>query len=151
MDRPAVLTLVDDTGGFHEVVLMAIHGNSADLSIGGVVVTHPIESITNVWFGQSMLLWRPPGGKARSLGPTTRGPDVVWLRESLATIDEQFASGSPNSDVYDAELEQIVRDFQRAHRLDVDGLAGQQTQIVINSLLAVDGTPRLASELLAQD
>jgi hypothetical protein len=31
----------------------------------------------------------------------------------------------------------------------VDGLAGQQTQIVINSLLATDGTPRLTMSVLA--
>ena len=35
--------------------------------------------------------------------------------------------------------------------LDIDGLAGQQTQIIINSLLAVEGTPRLSTPRLAQD
>ena len=151
MDRPAVLTLVDDSGKSHDVVLMAIHSTTADLSIGGVLVTHPIEAITNAWFGEYLLLWRPPGGTAVALGPGLRGTDVLWLRESLAAIDEQYASSNPTSDTYDTELEQIVRAFQRAHRLDVDGLAGQQTQIIINSLLAVDGTPRLNSALLAQD
>ena len=60
-------------------------------------------------------------------------------------------SANPASTVFDAELDQIVRNFQRDHRLDVDGLAGQQTQIIINSLLTVDGTPRLSSALLAKD
>ncbi|MBT8066460.1 MAG: AAA family ATPase [Gammaproteobacteria bacterium] len=151
MDRPTMLTLVDETGASHQVVLTAIHDGAADLSIGGVLVTHPVEAITNAWFGQYMLLWRPPGGSAVSLGPDSRGADVLWLRESLAAIDEEFATGNPNSDLYDAELEQTVRAFQRAHRLDVDGLAGQQTQIVINSLLTVDGTPRLSSALLVQE
>ena len=76
-----------------------------------------------------------------SLLPGSRGSNVVWLRESLATIDPQYGSG--DSDIYDAELQAIVRRFQRDHRLDVDGLAGQQTQIVINSLLGADGSPRL--------
>jgi general secretion pathway protein A len=151
MDRPAVLTLVDDAGGSHEIVLLAVRGNVVDLSIGGVLVSHPVEAITDAWFGQYMLLWRPPGGSAVSLAPNTRGANVLWLRESLAAIDEQFATSKPDSDIYDAELEQIVRAFQRAHRLDVDGLAGQQTQIVVNSLLTVDGTPRLNSALLAQE
>lgn len=151
MDRPAVLTLVDDAGGSHEIVLLAVNGNSVDLSIGGVLVTHPADAVTNAWFGQYLLLWRPPGGSAVSLGPNTRGANVLWLRESLALVDEQFATSKPDSDTYDGELEQIVRAFQRAHRLDVDGLAGQQTQIVVNSLLTVDGTPRLNSALLAQE
>lgn len=151
MDRPAVLTLVDRGGRSHQVVLMAIHGSTADLSIGGVLVTHPVESITGAWFGQYLMLWRPPTGRAVSLGPNSRGAEVLWLRESLAAIDDQYVSENPSSDVYDAELEQIVRSFQRAHRLDVDGLAGKQTQIIINSLLGVDGTPRLNTSLLAQD
>ena len=146
-----MLTLVDETGESHEVVLTAIHGSAADLSIGGVLVTHPVEAITNAWFGQYLLLWRPPGGRAESLGPNSSGANVLWLRESLAAIDEAFVTDSPDTDLYDAELEQNVRAFQRAHRLDVDGLAGQQTQIVINSLLTVDGTPRLSSTLLVQE
>jgi general secretion pathway protein A len=121
------------------------------LSIGGVLVTHPVESITDAWFGQYLLLWRPPSGQAVSLGPDSRGASVLWLRESLAAIDDQFVSSKPSSDEYDAELQQIVRAFQRANRLDVDGLAGKQTQIIINSLLAVDGTPRLNTSLLARD
>ena len=151
MDRPAVLTLIDGGGRSHQVVLTAIHGATVDLSIGGVLVTHPVESITDAWFGQYLLLWRPPSGQAVSLGPNSRGANVLWLRESLAAIDDQYISSEPSSDVYDAELEQIVRAFQRAYRLDVDGLAGKQTQIIINSLLAVDGTPRLNTSLLAQE
>ena len=76
---------------------------------------------------------------------------VAWLRNSLAAIDGRYATANLQSEVFDAELEQIVRTFQRDHRLDVDGLAGQQTQIIINSLLAVEGTPRLSAPRLAQD
>ncbi len=151
MDRPAILTLVDNDGGSHEVVLTAINGDSAELSIGGVRTTHPVDALRDAWFGQYLLLWRPTGGVPRSLGPSSRGRDVLWLRNSLAAIDTQFASSNPDSNVFDDELRQRVRDFQRAHRLKVDGVAGQQTQIVINSLLAADGTPRLIIPRLAQD
>ncbi len=151
MDRPAILTLTDNAGNNHEVVLTAIHGATAELSIGGVRTTHPVQSISEIWFGQYMLLWRPAGGSVVSLGPGTSGADVSWLRASLASISPDYASANPDSDEYDAELEQIVRAFQRDHRLNVDGLAGQQTQIIINSLLAVEGTPRLTMPRLARD
>jgi len=151
MDRPAILTLTDDSGESHEVVLTAIHGATAELSIGGVRTIHTVQSISEIWFGQYMLLWRPAGGSVVSLGPGTRGADVSWLRTSLASISPDYASANPGSDAYDADLERIVRSFQRDHRLDVDGLAGQQTQIIINSLLAVDGTPRLTTPRLARD
>ncbi len=151
MDRPAVLTLIDDDGNSHEVVLTAIIGDAAELSIGGVRVTHPVSDIVNAWFGQFMLLWRPPTEAASALGPGTQGPAVAWLRNSLAAIDQRYASDDAIADVFDAELERIVRAFQRDHRLDVDGLVGRQTQIIINSLLAVEGTPRLSTPRLAQD
>ncbi len=151
MDRPAVLTLIDDDGNRHEVVLTAIIDDVAELSIGGVRVTHPAADIINAWFGEFILLWRPPTEAAAALGPGTRGPAVVWLRNSLAAIDQRYASSDTGTDMFDAELEQIVRLFQRDHRLDVDGLAGKQTQIIINSMLAVEGTPRLSTPRLAQD
>jgi len=151
MDRPAVLTLTDDGGNSHAVVLTAIHGETAELSIGGVRTTHPVQSISDIWFGQYMMLWRPAGGRVVSLGPGARGADVSWLRTSLASISPDYTSANPDSDEYDADLEQVVRSFQRDHRLDVDGLAGQQTQIIINSLLAVEGTPRLTMPRLARD
>ena len=151
MDRPAVLTLIDDNGDSHEVVLTAIFDDSAELSIGGVRVTHPVTGIMRSWFGDFMLLWRPPIGESTFVGPGSQGPNVAWLRESLAAIDSRYATANPQSELFDAELEQRVRSFQRDHRLDVDGLAGQQTQIIINSLLAAEGTPRLSAPRLAQD
>lgn len=143
LDRPAILTLIDSNGDRHAAVLTAIDDGKADLSIGGVTVTHPVDSISDLWFGQYMLLWKPPNAASVSLGPGVRNKNVIWLRQSLGTINPNYASEPIDSDEFDAELEKIVRHFQRDHRLNVDGLAGQQTQIIINSLLAVDGTPRL--------
>jgi general secretion pathway protein A len=149
MDRPAILTLVDDNGDSHKVLLTAIHDDTAELSIGGVLVEHPVSDVLQSWFGQYMLLWRPVGGTPVSLRPGSRNDSVLWLRRSLASISPDYATTNVESDAFDAELERIVRQFQRDHRLGVDGLAGQQTQIVINSLLAADGTPRLTMPMLA--
>jgi len=144
LNRPAVLSVVDDNGNSHDVVLLAIDADgSAELSIGGVRVTHPVNEISDIWFGQFMLLWQPPGGAPVSLAPGSRGVEVVWLRQSLANIDARYVSDAINSDEYDINLQNIVRQFQRDNRLDVDGLAGQQTLILVNSLLGADGTPRL--------
>jgi general secretion pathway protein A len=151
LNRPAILTLVDSTGDSHDVVLSAIHGASADLSIGGVAVTHPVAAIADAWFGQYMLLWKPPGNAPVSLAPGVRGPEVTWLRRSLTSIDASYSSADVDSDEYDSELQAIVRRFQRDNRLDVDGLAGQQTQIIVNSLLTDDQTPRLTTPLLARE
>ncbi|MDJ0907276.1 MAG: AAA family ATPase [Woeseiaceae bacterium] len=150
-DRPAVLTLIDSRGATHNVVLTAVSGGTVDLSIGGVEVSHPLEQLGDMWFGEFVLLWRPPNGSSDVLGPTSSGPAVAWLRQSLAAIDDRYASAYPDSEVFDADLADKVRLFQRDHRLDVDGLAGRQTQIIINTLLEPDRAPRLTIPRLAQE
>ena len=151
LNRPAILELVDQSGDTHYVVLTAIAGQRAELSIGGVVVSHPTSAVADMWFGQYQLLWRPPNGNAISLLPGVRDFNVVWLRQSLAAISDRYRAEPITSDTYDAGLQQKVREFQRDQRLDVDGLAGQQTQIIINSLLEPDNTPRLTTPRLARE
>ena len=151
LDRPAILTVIDANGSSYELVLIAINGDIAELSIGGVTVTHPVHEVTDLWFGDFMMLWRPPSGVAISLSSRSFRPDVVWLRQSLATIDDSYASADVNNGSYDTDLQNIVRQFQRDNRLNVDGLVGQQTLIIINSLLGSSDSPRLTTSRLMQD
>ena len=151
LDRPAILTLVDSRGDRHSTLLTAINGERAELSIGGVSVTHGIGAISSLWFGQYVLIWKPVSGEAASLGPGVRGPAVLWLRQALAAIDERYAANPLDSDFYDPSLTERVRDFQRDHRLAVDGYAGRQTQIIINTLLAPESVPTLQTPRLASD
>jgi murein L,D-transpeptidase YcbB/YkuD len=67
---------------------------------------------------------------------------VRWLRESLALLQGEPVL-EPNSELYDPALAERVRDYQRDHRLTVDGIVGTQTQIVMNTELAIPGTPFL--------
>jgi general secretion pathway protein A len=132
-------------------VLTAISGATLEMSIGGVAVTHTLDDVADMWFGEYLLLWRPPNGSSEALGAGSVGPGVRWLRQSLAAIDDRYLTSSPDSDVFDDELAARVREFQRDNRLDVDGLAGHQTQIIINTRLASDDTPRLTMPRLAQE
>ena len=151
LDRPAILTLTDSRGRTHHVVLKGLDGDRAEISIAGVNVTHPFLDVADAWFGDYILLWQPPNGEAFSLGRGSRGDNVVWLRRSLAAIDDRYRAEPLDSSVYDTELEQRVIAFQLDHRLDVDGVAGQQTQIIINSLLGSEDTPRLKMSRLARE
>ena len=151
LDRPAILTLTDGQGDSHRVVLTAIQGDRAELSIGGVTVSHGLNAVSELWFGQYLLVWKPANGVSIAMVPGTQDPNVTWLRQSLVTIDERYRAEPLDSDVYDRELGERVREFQREHRLIVDGLAGRQTQIIINSLLALQDIPRLTTPRLAQD
>ncbi|NIR62047.1 MAG: hypothetical protein GWO02_22455, partial [Gammaproteobacteria bacterium] len=46
LDRPAILTLTDSRGKDHHVVLEALQGDTAQLSIAGVTVTHGFLDVT---------------------------------------------------------------------------------------------------------
>jgi murein L,D-transpeptidase YcbB/YkuD len=48
------------------------------------------------------------------------------------------------SDVFDEDLVKLVREFQRQHRLTVDGIAGIQTQIAVASAVSGPDAPLLA-------
>lgn len=144
LDRPAMLTLTDTRGTSHQPVLTAIDGDVAELALGQDRVRVPVAELSEYWFGEFMLLWRPPNGETVALRPGSSGANVLWLRESLAAIDDDLITSGTPANVFDASLEQALMEFQRRNRLKVDGLAGQQTQILINSLLADENTPKLS-------
>ena len=151
LNRPAILTLTDSLGNSHRVVLTAIENDRVELSIAGVTVSHDLDAVSDLWFGQYLLIWKPASGVAVALSPGMQDPNVGWLRQSLASIDERYRAEPLDSELYDRGLADRVRDFQREHRLVVDGFAGRQTQIVINSLLTSSDTPSLTNYELAKD
>jgi general secretion pathway protein A len=145
LDRPVILTLTGKDGTGHEMALVGLDGNTAMLATADDAVQVTVDDLSDYWFGQYMLVWRPADGAEDAVGPGMRGEAVRWLRQSLAKLEGRNETEAENADVYDAELEQQVMAFQRQHRLEADGLAGQKTQIIINSLLALDDRPRLSS------
>jgi general secretion pathway protein A len=145
LDRPGVLTLTDSQGRTHEPVLVSLNKDVAELSFGGDHVSFPVDEVADIWFGQFLLIWRPPGGTTLAISPGMQNESVRWLRQSLAALDSDYQPQAADSDFFDEGLQQQLTAFQRQHRLEADGLAGQKTQIIINSLLAQDGTPRLTS------
>ncbi len=144
LDRPAVLTLTDGRGDNHYAVLAGLDEAGVTLRFGDTEATYPVSEVTELWYGQYMLIWRPPAGDPSAIRPGTRSPAVVWLRESLAQLNGEQTANSDASDFFDADLEARLRQFQRQQRLQVDVLAGEQTQIIINSVLSPDATPTLS-------
>lgn len=147
LNRPAVLTLTDTAGNKHAAVLLSLSNDTVELAFGDDTQSWSVNEVSRFWFGQYLIVWRPPNGAPASIRPGTRSPSVAWLRRSLAELDGETATVANDSDYFDADLEARVRNFQRKNRLQVDGLAGEQTQIIINSMLAQDSTPRLSGDI----
>ncbi len=142
INRPAILSLIDANGAAHQVVLSGIDGDRARLLIGAAEARVPIAELADFWFGEFLVLWRPQSGELRPLRAGMRGNDVRWLRQGLEQLNGLPASDAAQ-DYFDADLERLVEDFQRSRRLAVDGIAGVQTQLVLDAALGAPGTPTL--------
>jgi general secretion pathway protein A len=141
-NRPAILMLNDNAGASHQVVLTALDDEHATVQLGGSSHDVSIGELSRYWFGDFVMLWRPGTSQVKSLAQGMRGDDVRWLRQSLQRVEGEHSDG-PVSDLFDESLGKLVRDFQRQHRLTVDGIAGVQTQIVLASAVAPPDSPFL--------
>jgi general secretion pathway protein A len=142
LNRPAILTLTDDRGAKHRVVLSALDERSATLDLGEHEARIPLDELSHDWFGEFTIVWKPKTSSTRLLSVGMRGDEVRWLRRSLNAL-HGAASDPDSDDLYDEALAIAVQNFQREHRLNVDGIAGLQTQVVLDTALADPGSPLL--------
>jgi general secretion pathway protein A len=142
LNRPAILTLTDDHGQRHRVVLSALDDQFATLNLGEHNQRVPLDEISRDWFGEFTVVWKPKTARTRLLSLGMQGDEVRWLRRSLNAL-QGAASDPEHGDVYDEDLAIAVQNFQREHRLNVDGIAGVQTQVVLDTALAEPGSPLL--------
>ena len=146
LNRPAILTLTDDIGRTHQVLLTSLGDETATIDLGGDARTVSIAGMSRYWFGDFLLLWRPPLAVAKALAPGMRGADVRWLRENLR-VAQGLPAAPAGSDFYDEDLAGLVQDFQRQHRLNIDGVAGVQTQIVLDTVVNATGSPTIVPQI----
>ena len=143
-NRPAILMLTDATGGSHEVVLTRLDGERASIDLGKSMHQVGDGELSSYWMGDYVMLWRPEAAPVQTLSTGMRGAGVRWLRRSLEKLAGVSNPGRAD-DIYDASLADLVRQFQRNHRLTVDGIAGVRTQVALAGALASPGSPFLTA------
>jgi len=142
LNRPAILTLTDQGGHRHRVVLTGLDDRVATLALGDRSEQIPLDAVSPLWYGEFTVVWRPKTRRTRDLSVGMSGDEVRWLRRSLNAL--RGAAVDPETgDVFDQDLAVEVQDFQREHRLNVDGIAGIQTQMVLETALADPDSPLL--------
>ncbi len=141
-DRPAIITLTDAQGIPHQVVVTGLDDNRVTLQAGSARQSFPLSELDPLWYGDYLLLWKPNPNAPDPLNPGMVGTAVGWLRSQLATLEHTPDSGSST---YDASLMAAVKQFQASQHLKVDGIAGEETLIHLNTVLSVAGTPRLVT------
>ncbi len=125
-------------------MLSALDDRFATLDLGEHNERVPLDEVSRDWFGEFTLVWKPKTAHTRLLSLGMKGEEVRWLRRSLNAL-QGAASDPENDDVYDEQLTIAVQNFQREHRLNVDGIAGVQTQVMLDTALAEPGSPLLLS------
>jgi general secretion pathway protein A len=144
LGRPALLRLGDAGGTERQVVLVGLDDEGALLLAGERRVHATIAELAATWFGDCVLLWHPSRDFVNELKAGARGPAVRRLHRALLTERGEPASVQPSA-VYTPEVQQQVEDFQRAHHLQPDGVAGIETQLMLDAALAAPGSPRLGA------
>ncbi|MEC9374881.1 MAG: AAA family ATPase [Pseudomonadota bacterium] len=141
LNRPAILTLQDNDGEIHQVVLAEINNFEAKLLINENLIEVTLEAISKMWFGEFLLLWKPQISEIKSFSPGMLDEDIAWVRESLKKI-LGASKTVENLEYFDGELGKQVRQYQIVNQLSANGLIDQQTQININTDIGITG-PRL--------
>ncbi len=96
------------------------------------------------WDGNYTILWRIPPGYTSPSRLGDSGESVAWLHKSLLSIQGKDNGSALESDIFDSELDALVRQFQISSGLQPDGIVGARTWIQINSQTNL-GIPFLSS------
>jgi general secretion pathway protein A len=144
MNVPVVLRLQSPSRGPDaQAVLLSLESSRATLLLAGETRTLATQTLAGEMTGDYVLIWRgPTAGTARQLKPGARGREVAWLHQRFAAVGAGPES-VPNEAVFDATLQQRLREFQRRQGLVADGVAGPVT-VVRLALLDDPEAPTLA-------
>ncbi len=137
LDRPAILTLYEESGAAYPALLTALSKTSATLHIAGANQTVGLPALARKFRGEFTTFWRAPQSLREKIGSGDRGPDVDWLAAQLAKLNGAGAGAWAAGQPYDQALTAQVREFQLAQGLEADGVAGPKTLMYLNSAAGI--------------
>lgn len=144
LNRPAIIELLDSSGARHHVLVSRLEGDQVTIEFPGRQFHFPLGEVDRMWFGKYLALWNPPGIGDRAIRRGMRGAPVAWVRSVL----QRYGLGQGDSganDVFDAGLEGQVKEFQRRHQLQDDGIVGKMTLVYLSTFDTNASSPLLTS------
>lgn len=130
-DRPAILYLnIAELPAY--AVLLKASDDRVLLDVLDREHVIPASSLTDVWDGKFLLLWRSPNEVKGHIALGAQGPAALWLRRAIDRIEGINTSGA----VFDEQLLTRVKRFQRELGLARDGIVGPRTLILLQNKLA---------------
>jgi len=137
LDRPAVLTLVNEVGERLYFSLLAIDAKQALINYQDKQYWVSLDEIDRYWLGEYSIVWKLPPYKSRVIKPGQMLEDE-WLKTNLSKLNIPHRQ-------YDT-LDKMIKDFQLSAGLVPDGVVGSMTLIQMNSRLGFD-CPKLMGEI----
>ncbi|PCJ46880.1 MAG: hypothetical protein COA99_02045 [Moraxellaceae bacterium] len=128
---PAILTLFDDVGNKHHLVLQEISNNSVHFIVGGRQFAMSVVELHRFWRGHFTVLWKRPPQYISPLQPGSISPVNRWLGKQLDTY-EGVDQPSLGRSYYDDALASRVKSFQQDVGEQADGIAGVNTLILLS-------------------
>lgn len=136
LDRPAILTLQDQSNTMYYALVTGLTPISATLRTGNGNITVPLAMLETQFRGQLVTFWRTPTERdiaGMVFGPGAQGAEVDWIAARLQ---------QPAGQGFNQALKLQVQQFQRDHGLDADGIVGPMTFMYLNRAAGID-EPRL--------
>lgn len=141
-DRVAALSL-RSAGRVSYLMLTGLDRERATISGRGEDFELERSALQPYWDGSYLVLWRAPPWGTRAITEHSEGVDILWLRQTLNRVPGIQPLDVDNTS-FDSSLKERIKSFQKFNNLRVDGVAGVQTIIRLNSIVDPD-VPRLQS------
>jgi general secretion pathway protein A len=138
MNKPAVLTLIDENNNEYYTTILSLTGDTAIFAIGDETRTVGVREIYSRWLGDYTLFWKAPHKYRNKLNPGSRGPLVTWLDQQLSIVQGR-AARPDNEQVFDNAMLKEIRAFQMTAGLVPDGIVGARTLIRLADAAGIDG------------
>ena len=126
---PVALRLHSDQNGLFWVTMAAKRKDKAVLFVDNLEVEAPLDVVSHYWTGEYQLVWQTPPSYNRPLMQGMSGDAVMWLVSALASHRGEQVGAAKS--VFDSEVAEQVKDFQRSKGLIPDGIAGTQTVLAL--------------------
>ena len=136
INRPGLITVVDEKGETRKLLLTMLTEEYASF-----MLTQDVEKKMTLaqfklhWQSDFEFLWQAAPGYIRPLKLGDRSLQTVrWLQQVLSDleiVEGRILTGG----IYSEILVGYVKELQRHHNLNVDGILGQRTIMLINQLL----------------
>lgn len=148
-NRPAVITLVNDSGESYYLPILGMNSTSVDVLTPKGEKRLRLDDLRDEWTGELIYLWQPPRNFVNNIFFDADATLVNWLANAFALIDQREEVLA--KDQFNSLLKKRVMLFQRENELIEDGIAGIQTLLKINEKLGVAVTLKRLEEQSASN